>query len=112
MTCHLGELAVTVEGSPVQRRHPTLRVPAVYRAAVVNQQCGDGDSRTRFVAACCCPLRSLARGSEDKQRTELWSQQEVERENLRISMRIDLEVSSSFDLIITTSTSDSEYVRV
>ena len=33
------------------------------------------------------------------------------RENLRISMRIDLEVLSSFDLIITTSTSDSECVR-
>ena len=30
------------------------------------------------------------------------------RENLRISMRMDLEVLSSFDLIITTSTSDSE----
>ena len=32
------------------------------------------------------------------------------RENLRISMIIDLEVLSSFDLIVTTSTSDSECV--
>ena len=34
------------------------------------------------------------------------------RENQRMSMRIDLEVLSSFDFIITTSTSDSECVRV
>ena len=33
-----------------------------------------------------------------------------QRENLRISMRIELEILSSFDLIITTSTGDSECV--
>ena len=36
----------------------------------------------------------------------------IVRENLRISMRIDLEVLSSLDLIITTSTSDSKCVSV
>ena len=35
---------------------------------------------------------------------------EAVRENQRISMRIDLEVLSSFDFVITTSTSDSECV--
>jgi len=34
------------------------------------------------------------------------------RENHRISMRIDLEVLTSFDFIITTSTSDSECLTV
>ena len=34
------------------------------------------------------------------------------RENQRISTRINLEVSSSFDLIMTTSTRESEYVSV
>ena len=36
---------------------------------------------------------------------------EIMRENQRIGMRTDLEVLSSFDLIITTSTSDSEIMR-
>ena len=34
------------------------------------------------------------------------------RENQRMSMRIDLEVLSSFDFIITTRTVDGECVRV
>ena len=36
----------------------------------------------------------------------------IARENQRNSMRIDLEVLNSFDLIITTSASDSECVSV
>ena len=37
--------------------------------------------------------------------------EDTQRENQRMSMRIDLEVLSSFGFIITTSTSDSECVR-
>ena len=37
---------------------------------------------------------------------------EILRENHRISMRMDLEVLNSIDLIITTSTSDSECASV
>ena len=41
-----------------------------------------------------------------------WTEMDVETDlqikNLRISKRIDLQILSSFDLIITTSTSDSD----
>ena len=39
-------------------------------------------------------------------------ERQKESKNQRISMRIDLEVLSPLDLIITTSTRDSEYVSV
>ena len=50
----------------------------------------------------------IARAREMEQRAK----ERRVRENLRIGMRIDLEVLSSFDLIVTTSTSDSDSVSM
>ena len=52
----------------------------------------------------CQQVAVAAKGSGSKRQ---WM-----RENHRISMRIDLEVLTSFDFIITTSTSDSECLTV
>ena len=60
---------------------------------------------------------SRYRVNESRRQTSVSGQlmlvtREQQKENLRNSMRIDLEVLSSFDLIITTRTSGSECMSV